>query len=55
VLVMTLVGALLTALVMAREWERGTLEALAPDLWPLAILAAITLPAAAWMFRRRLE
>lgn len=25
---MTLVGALLTALVMAREWERGTLEAL---------------------------
>jgi ABC-2 type transport system permease protein len=28
VLVMTLNGALLTALVMAREWERGTLEAL---------------------------
>src|SRR5207248_2013235 len=28
VLVMTLIGALLTALVMAREWERGTLEAL---------------------------
>jgi ABC-2 type transport system permease protein len=27
-LVMTLIGALLTALVMAREWERGTLEAL---------------------------
>lgn len=25
---MTLIGALLTALVMAREWERGTLEAL---------------------------
>lgn len=27
-LIMTLTGALLTALVMAREWERGTLEAL---------------------------
>jgi len=28
VLVMTTVGALLTAMVMAREWERGTIEAL---------------------------
>ncbi|MCL1961922.1 MAG: ABC transporter permease [Desulfovibrionaceae bacterium] len=28
VLIMTLVGAFLTAMVMAREWERGTLEAL---------------------------
>jgi ABC-2 type transport system permease protein len=28
VLVITLIGAFLTALVMAREWERGTLEAL---------------------------
>jgi ABC-type multidrug transport system ATPase subunit/ABC-type multidrug transport system permease subunit len=28
VLIMTLIGALLTALVMSREWERGTLEAL---------------------------
>lgn len=28
VLIMTLVGTFLTALVMAREWERGTLEAL---------------------------
>ena len=28
VLVMTLIGALLTAMVMAREWERGTIEAL---------------------------
>lgn len=27
-IVMTLIGALLTALVMAREWERGTMEAL---------------------------
>ncbi|HVX74913.1 MAG TPA: ABC transporter permease [Bradyrhizobium sp.] len=28
VLIMTLIGSLMTALVMAREWERGTLEAL---------------------------
>jgi ABC-2 type transport system permease protein len=28
VLIMTLIGAFLTTLVMAREWERGTLEAL---------------------------
>jgi ABC-2 type transport system permease protein len=28
VLIMTLIGALLTAMVMAREWERGTMEAL---------------------------
>ena len=28
VLIMTLIGAFLTALVMAREWERGTFEAL---------------------------
>jgi len=28
VLVMTLIGAMLTSLVMAREWERGTLESL---------------------------
>src|SRR5262249_14975839 len=28
VLVMTMIGALLTALVMAREWERGTFEEL---------------------------
>lgn len=28
VLIMTLIGALLTALIMAREWERGTFEAM---------------------------
>lgn len=28
VLIMTLIGAMLTSLVMAREWERGTLESL---------------------------
>ena len=26
-----------------------------PDLWPMAIIAAVTLSAAAWMFRNRLE
>ncbi len=25
-----------------------------PDLWPLAVIAALTLPAASWMFRHRL-
>jgi pyoluteorin transport system permease protein len=28
---------------------------LIPDLWPMAIIAAVTLAAAAWMFRNRLE
>ncbi len=28
VIIMTLIGALLTAMVMAREWERGTMEAM---------------------------
>jgi ABC-2 type transport system permease protein len=31
------------------------LERLAPDLWPLAIIAIITLSVASWMFRHRLE
>lgn len=30
------------------------LDRLLPDLWPLAALAALTLPVAAWTFRRRL-
>ena len=45
VLVMTLVGAFLTALVMAREWERGTLEALfVTPVRPLEILLAKMIP-----------
>ena len=45
VLVMTLVGAFLTALVVAREWERGTLEALfVTPVRPLEILIAKMLP-----------
>ena len=45
VLIMTLVGAFLTALVMARERERGTLEALfVTPVRPVEILIAKTIP-----------
>ncbi|MGW8390720.1 ABC transporter permease [Pseudoduganella sp. HUAS MS19] len=45
VLIMTLVGAFLTALVMAREWERGTLEALfVTPVRPAEILLAKVIP-----------
>jgi ABC-2 type transport system permease protein len=45
VLVMTLIGALLTALVMSREWERGTLEALfVTPVRPLELLLGKTVP-----------
>lgn len=45
VLIMTLVGAFLTALVMAREWERGTLEALfVTPVRPVEILLAKMIP-----------
>ncbi len=44
-LVMTLIGVLLTALVIAREWERGTMEAiLATPLRPGEMMAAKLLP-----------
>lgn len=43
VLIMTLVGTFLTALVMAREWERGTLEALfVTPVRPTEVLLAKT-------------
>ena len=35
--------------------EAAGLGSLVPELWPLAIIAAITLSAAAWMFRNRLR
>ena len=45
VLIMTLVGAFLTALVMAREWERGTLEAMfVTPVRPLEVLLAKIVP-----------
>ncbi len=45
VLVMTLIGAMLTSLVMAREWEQGTLEALfVTPVRPDEILLGKTIP-----------
>ncbi|MDR2000829.1 MAG: ABC transporter permease [Zoogloeaceae bacterium] len=45
VMVMTLIGALLTSLVIAREWERGTFEALfATPVRPSEILLSKTIP-----------
>ncbi|MBS99906.1 MAG: hypothetical protein CMI01_14665 [Oceanospirillaceae bacterium] len=45
VLIMTLVGTFLTALVMAREWERGTLEALfVSPVRPVEVLLAKVTP-----------
>jgi len=35
--------------------EGAGLDRLVPDLWPMAIIAIVTLSAAAWMFRNRLE
>ena len=35
--------------------EGADLGQVLPDLWPMAIIAAVTLSAAAWMFRNRLE
>jgi ABC-2 type transport system permease protein len=45
VLIMTIAGVFLTSLIMAREWERGTLEALfVSPLGPGEILAAKIVP-----------
>src|SRR5262245_17804756 len=45
VLIMTLIGGLLTSLVMAREWERGTLEALfVTPVRPEEIILGKTIP-----------
>ncbi|HEY0296020.1 MAG TPA: ABC transporter permease [Bordetella sp.] len=45
VLIMTLVGTFLTALVMAREWERGTLESLfVTPVRPIEVLIAKIVP-----------
>jgi ABC-2 type transport system permease protein len=34
--------------------EGASLAELAPDLWPLALMGAVTLPIASWLFRHRL-
>jgi ABC-2 type transport system permease protein len=46
---MTLIGALLTAMVMAREWERGTLEALMVTPVSMGGLA-LSVAMAVWVF-----
>jgi ABC-2 type transport system permease protein len=35
--------------------EGAGLDLLGSDLWPLALLAALTLTAAAWMFSNRMQ
>jgi ABC-2 type transport system permease protein len=52
----TLVNPLRYAIDIAQRvyLEGAGLGRLIPDLWPLAILAAVTLSAASWMFRHRL-
>ena len=53
----TLVNPLRYAIdLVHRVYLQGAgLDLLWPDLWPMAIIATITLSAAAWMFRNRLE
>ena len=44
-IILTIIGALLTALVVAREWERGTMEALlATPVGPLELLLGKLIP-----------
>jgi ABC-2 type transport system permease protein len=53
---MTLVNPLRYAIeIVHRVYLKGAgLGRLMADLWPLAVLAAITLSVASWMFRHRL-
>lgn len=53
----TLFNPLRYAIDMAQRiyLEGAGLDRLTGDLWPLAIMAAVTLPVAAWMFRHRLQ
>jgi ABC-2 type transport system permease protein len=52
----TLINPLRYAIDMALRvyLEGGGIGQIAADLWPLAVIAAVTLPTAAWMFRNRL-
>jgi len=52
----TLINPLRYAIDIAQRvyLEGAGLDLLMPDLWPLALIAAVTLPAASWMFRHRL-
>lgn len=53
----TLINPLRYAIEIAQRvyLEGAGLRQLMPDLWPMAIIAAVTLTAASWMFRHRLE
>ena len=53
----TLINPLRYAISIAQRvyLEEGAgLDRLVPEMWPLGAIAMVTLPAAAWMFRRRL-
>jgi ABC-2 type transport system permease protein len=52
----TLVNPLRYAIEIAERvyLEGAGLDGLVPDLWPLAVIALVTLSAASWMFRHRL-
>ncbi len=51
VLIMTLIGAFLTSLIVAREWERGTMEALfVTPVRPDEILVGKTIPTSCWVW-----
>ncbi|HEY7862837.1 MAG TPA: ABC transporter permease [Thermoanaerobaculia bacterium] len=54
--VLTLANPLRYAIEIAHRvyLEGADLGLLAPQLWPLAIMAAVTLPIASWMFRHKL-
>jgi ABC-2 type transport system permease protein len=53
----TLINPLRYAIEIAQRvyLEGAGLSRLMPDLWPMAVIAAVTLSAASWMFRHRLE
>ena len=53
---LTLINPLRYAIEIARRvyLEGAGFGLLLPELWPLAMIAAITLPIASWMFRHRL-
>jgi pyoluteorin transport system permease protein len=53
---LTLINPLRYAIDIAHRvyLEGAGLALLMPELWPLALIAAVTLSSASWMFRRRL-
>jgi ABC-2 type transport system permease protein len=53
---LTLINPLRYAIEMVHRvyLEGAGLDRLLPDLWPLAVIALVTLSAASWLFRRRL-